>query len=89
MTAGRSQRKGSTSSHHTACTDGGFADVAARLAKSGADGHPGLDEIQFIAKYLGGQVLIIKEADNAEEFQIIEGAGPLVASFRHTNAMLA
>ena len=54
------------------------AETLVRLELTSKEGYPGMDEMDYVAEFLGGQVLIQEESG----VQIVYGQGPLVAFFR-------
>ena len=56
----------------------GWAQTAVRLRQPGVGGHPGLDEVELIAEYLGGQTIVEYLGE-----QYLKGVGALVAYMRY------
>jgi len=62
----------------------GRLETVSRLMLPGGEGHPGLDDMDLIAEYLGGQVVVEVIRANGP-VHILYGQGPLVALFRHAS----
>ena len=61
----------------------GDEETVARLSGSGAASEPSIDEMELVADYLGGVILVTTVKPNNEPVHIVKGTGDVVAHIYH------